>query len=111
MTLFIQYYMLFKVRRYIRISVWVGVFVFGLYFAAVTITAFILNSPWPGETPLETVFSKHYLTFAKFAIPTGVIGMLLDFYLLLLPIPAVMGLHMSTRKKMGILLIFATGGL
>ena len=78
---------------------------------AVTITAFVLDLPWPGETLLETVCSWHYLKFENFAIPTGVIGMAVDLYLFFLPIPAVWSLHMNLKKKIGILLVFATGGL
>ncbi len=32
-----------------------------------------------------------------------------DFYLLFLPIPAVLGLQMPTKRKLGVLAIFGTG--
>ncbi|KAH5332002.1 hypothetical protein HBI12_053450 [Parastagonospora nodorum] len=109
MSLLIQYYLLFNMRRYIRICVWVGAVVFGLFYISVTITAFVLNSPWDGDSLLETVVSWHYLKFADFAIPTGVIGMVFDWYLFFLPLPAVWALHLSTSRKIGISLVFATG--
>lgn len=37
--------------------------------------------------------------------------MLVDWYLLILPIPAVLALQMSTAKKLGVLVVFMTGGL
>lgn len=110
-SLFIQYYLLFRPLRWIRISVWVGVIISTVFYVAVTITAFILTSPWPGESFIEGLLSQHYIKFAQFAIPIGVIGMLVDWYLLILPIPAVWNLKMSTSKKLGVLTIFMTGGL
>ena len=110
-SLFIQYYLLFRPLRWIRVCVWIGVTVSVTFYGAVSIVAFILNSPWPGESFLEDVLSWHYLKFANFSIPTGVIGMLVDWYLLILPIPAILTLQMSKAKKLGVLIIFMTGGL
>ncbi|CAD6566657.1 MAG: hypothetical protein ASARMPREDX12_008782 [Alectoria sarmentosa] len=109
-SLFIQYYLLFHPLRWIRISVWIGATSSALFYIAVTIIAFVLESPWPGESLLEDILSWHHLKFAQFSIPTGVIGMLVDWYLLILPIPAVLTLQMSTAKKLGVLIVFMTGG-
>ncbi|MCJ1400967.1 hypothetical protein MMC11_004178 [Xylographa trunciseda] len=110
-SLFIQYYFLFRPLRWIRICVWIGATVSAIFYITVTITAFVMNSPWPGESFLDDILSWHYLEFAQFSIPTGVIGMLVDWYLLILPIPAVLTLNVSMAKKFGILIIFMTGGL
>jgi len=91
----------------VRISVWIGATISAAFY----VTAFVLESPWPGESFLEDILSWHYLEFAHFSIPTGVIGILVDWYLLILPIPAVLTLQMSTAKKLGTLIIFMTGGL
>lgn len=110
-SLFIQYYLLFRPLRWVRISVWIGATISAVFYFAVTITAFVLRSPWPGESFLEDTLSWHYLEFPQFSIPTGVIGVLVDWYLLILPIPAVLNLQMSTARKLGILIVFMTGGL
>lgn len=110
-SLFIQYYLLFRPLRWIRICVWIGATVSIAFYVAVSITAFILNSPWPGESLLQGILSWHYIKFANFSIPTGVIGMLVDWYLLILPVPAVLALQMSMAKKAGVLIVFMTGGL
>ncbi|KAL8717817.1 MAG: hypothetical protein Q9225_004972, partial [Loekoesia sp. 1 TL-2023] len=110
-SLFIQYYLLFQPLRWVRITVWIGATISVLFYVAVTVTGLIMNSPWPGETLLEGILSWHYLKFAQFSIPTGVVGMVVDWYLLFLPVPAIMTLQMSTAKKFGILLVFMTGGL
>lgn len=111
LSLFIQYYLLFSLMRWVRISVWIGATLSGVFYITVSIVAFVLCSPWHGETMLETILSGHYFKFAQFSIPTGVISMLMDWYLLILPIPAVLALQMSTAKKIGVLIIFMTGGL
>ena len=90
---------------------WIGVTISAVFYVAGSITALVLNSPWPGESFLEGLLSWHYLAFSQFSIPTGVIGMLVDWYLLILPIPAVWTLQMSTSKKLGVLIVFMTGGL
>lgn len=110
-SFFIQYYLLFRPLRWVRISVWIGATISAVFYVAVTVTAFVMESPWPGESSFEGILSWHYLKFAQFSIPTGVIGMLVDWYLLILPIPAVWTLKMSTSKKLGVLIIFMAGGL
>lgn len=110
-SFFIQYYQLFYPLRWIRISIWIGAIISTIFYVTVAITAFILESPWPGETFLEGLLSQHYIKYAQFAIPLGVIGMLVDWYLFILPIPAVWNLKMSTSKKLGVISIFMTGGL
>lgn len=110
-SLFIEYYLLFRPWRWVRISVWIGATISVVFYTAVTVTGFVLNSPWPGESFLEDIMSWHYLKFSQFSIPTGVIGMLIDWYLLILPITAVLMLQMSPAKKFGVLIVFMTGGL
>lgn len=90
---------------------WIGASISVIFYVAVSIAGFIMTSPWPGESFLADILSSHYLTFAKVSIPTGVIGILLDWYLLMLPIPAVWSLQMSAAKKFSILIVFMTGGL
>ena len=110
-SLFIQYYSLFRPLRWVRIGIWIGATISTLFYVAVTITTFVVSSPWPGQTLLEDVLSSHYLEFTNLVIPIGVIGMVVDWYLFVIPIPAVLTLKMSTAKKAGLLIIFMTGGL
>ena len=110
-SILIQYYLLFRLLRWVRISVWIGASISVTFYVAVTIIAFALNTPWPGESFLEDVLSWHHHEFLQFSIPTGVIGMLVDLYLLILPIPVVLNMQMSTVKKLGVLIVFMTGSV
>lgn len=60
---------------------------------------------------LEDMLSWHYAEVAKFTIPIGVVGVLVDVYLLVLPIRVVLGLQMAVAKKVGIAVMFMTGAL
>ena len=110
-TLFIQYYAIFWPLRWVRISVWIGASLSILFYTVIAIVAFVLNSPWPGESMLDAILSWHYSAFSRFSIPIGVIGMLVDIYLLVLPIKAVSTLNIRTGKKIGLIVIFLTGTL
>lgn len=90
---------------------WIGATISVTFYVTVTITGFVLDSPWPEQSFLEDITSWHLLKFTQFSIPTGVIGMLIDWYLLILPIRAVQMLQMSPAKKLGLLILFTTGGL
>ena len=111
LSLFIQYYLLFRPLRWMRLSIWLGVSIAAVFYVAVTITAFVMSSSWPGESFLDLITSWHYDRFSRFSVAIGVVGVLVDWYLLILPIPAVLSLQTSTMEKLGLLIIFMTGTL
>jgi hypothetical protein len=47
----------------------------------------------------------------KFFLALGIINMINDFYVLLIPIPQIFQLQMSMRKRLGITSIMMLGGL
>lgn len=110
-TLFLQYYQLFHPMRWMRISVLIGLLVTGLFYTALTIAYAALWAQRPGETFVDTMFSYHWNAANNFFLPPGVIGSILDFTLLILPIPAVLQLKMSKYKKLGVIAIFMTGSV
>ena len=59
----------------------------------------------------DDLLSWHYLYFSRFSIPIGTIGMLVDIYLLALPIKAVSTLNMRIGKKVSLAVVFMTGTL
>ncbi|KAL9084582.1 MAG: hypothetical protein Q9165_008007 [Trypethelium subeluteriae] len=111
LSLFIQYYLLFRPLRYVRISVYIGATILVISYVSFTIAAFVLESPWPGESMLDDAFSTHYIRYEMSSIPCGIVSTLFDCYLLVLPMPAVWNLKTSWGKKLGIMLVFMTGSL
>jgi hypothetical protein len=81
------------------------------FYISISITGFVLCSLWPAESLLELILSWHYLKWAKVSIPGGVIGILVDWILFILLLPAIWNLHVEGGKKFGVLLVFATGAL
>jgi len=49
-----------------------------------------------------------YRTFA-YGLAQGITSLLIDLYIIFLPIPIIMGLNLARRKKYGVLIIFLTG--
>lgn len=47
----------------------------------------------------------------KFFLALGIVNMVNDFYILLIPIPQIFQLQMSMRKRLGITSIMMLGGL
>lgn len=46
-----------------------------------------------------------------YGVAQGTINLLSDFYLLVVPIPAVLALQLPKKKKIGVIAIFMTGFL
>jgi hypothetical protein len=111
MSLFLQYYTLFKVKRYVRISVYIGGTLTAAFYSILTILYFGICSPRRGESMLELTLSRRYIQFSNMSLAVGVISMILDWVLLILPISAVWKIQLSTARKIGVMLIFATGAL
>lgn len=78
-----------------------GVSISTAFYIVVSIAAFLLESPWPGESLLDAVLSTHYLFYANFSIPVGVVGMLVDWYLFVIAIPAVWGPTHVLHEEVG----------
>lgn len=76
-----------------------------------SIVLFVMSSPWPGESLVEFVESWHYLKVANTSISIGVIGMLVDWALFIIPMPAIWSLRVDGHQKLGIILVFMTGAL
>lgn len=107
--LFIQYYRLFKVLRYVRITVYIVATAAAVVSIAFGIVTIVLASPWPEETLVDMILSKHFYTAVQFLIPSGALSLMVDLVLLILPISAVWSLQVSKRKRLSTLAIFAVG--
>lgn len=47
----------------------------------------------------------------KDSIATGIFSIISDFYILVIPLPTVIKLKLSRNKRIGVLMIFSSGGL
>ena len=84
------------------------VFSFCLYFANIPVeTAYCAPSAGKGWT-LSEIGPKCPNTL-YLGVVQGPLNVLVDLYIFVLPIPIVMGLQMSKRKRVGVLAVFFTG--
>lgn len=92
-----------------KYSVWVGlVFTFVLYWTNIPITTYYC-SPRIGE-PWDAVAQTCSKT-KIFLLIQGVFSVVLDVYILILPIPMVLKLQMSRKRRLSILGVFGTAVL
>lgn len=95
-----------------RIALAIGLTVNILLYTGLTIFLIASETPRPGEKSyLATAFSDHFQN-ARFSFsPTGYMSLIIDLYLLILPLPAIYKLKLTRAKKFGIFFIFMVGGL
>lgn len=110
-SLFLQYYNLFKVKRYVRITVYIGGTITVAFYSILTMLYFAICSPRRGESLLALTLSKRFQRFTNMSLAVGTISMLLDWVLLILPIIAVWKIQVCTARRAGVILVFATGAL
>lgn len=107
-SLFLLYYRLFTTQKFIRHAIVFGIaFSFIIYFSNMTIIA-VLCAPQVGHHwDWMTAVKCSRSSVSGFAL--GVEHLALDMYLLILPIPIILPLQLSVKKKIGVLAIFMVG--
>ncbi|KAF3009931.1 hypothetical protein E8E13_011044 [Curvularia kusanoi] len=101
-TFFLLYLHLFYRIRWIRICSWIGIAYVILTMGGVGIYIFIVANP------------HEILTWTipaiRLGIPVGIMSLVADVLIFILPIAAILPLQISRAKRFGALLIFLTGG-
>ncbi|KAL8817849.1 MAG: hypothetical protein Q9223_003389 [Gallowayella weberi] len=112
LALFLLFLHLFGRLRWLKWLVWFGIgFTFLFYFSGV-IVAFTLCAPTKGRDWLDmSMTPKCRYGNQDYGIAQGTINVFSDFYLLVIPIPAVLSLQLPMSKKLGVIAIFMTGFL
>lgn len=113
LNLFFLFLHVFQMIRWLKILAHIGIVVSGCFYAAVTVANGYYCVPRTGENQLAYILALGAPTClheAKFiAIIAGAVNIAIDFYILIIPLPAVWLLALPRRKKYGILTIFLTG--
>jgi len=100
---------IFKPSKNMRLAIWAGAIVSTLFYTLIIILAFIFNTPRPGETWETHLVSSLEEDEVHMAIPQAAISVLLDFYILIVPIYGVWKLQLSVQRKIAISLVFLIG--
>ncbi|KAL8763457.1 MAG: hypothetical protein Q9184_000765 [Pyrenodesmia sp. 2 TL-2023] len=109
LSLFLLIYGIFGRLQWMRHLVIFGIVVTGLVYTANVIVFPVMCSPRSGQSYVEASASPRCSRSVAFGLFSASFNIASDFYLLFLPIPAVLALQMPQKKKIGVLAIFATG--
>lgn len=102
---------IFSILRWLRILVYVGAIFNVLFYFSGSIALIVLASPRHGQNYLAVLAGPAGPHFKTLIIVQGVANVVSDFYLLVVPLPAVWDLKLPLKKRLGILAIFGTGSL
>lgn len=110
-TFFILYLELFSTVTWLFIASWVGLVATFFVYAMFTILVFVWATPKRGQTWLSHQTSPEMHKELSLSVPQSVVGLVIDLYILIIPIIGVYGLRLSTKRKIGVMLIFFSGTL
>ena len=98
-----------QILRWFRICSYMGGAITTAFCISTTVASLILGTPRHGETWTDLLFAKDtkILLFVPFV--TSCFGVVIDLFILLLPIIAVMPLQVPIRRKIGVVWLFKTG--
>ncbi|KAL8766790.1 MAG: hypothetical protein Q9209_006529 [Squamulea sp. 1 TL-2023] len=109
LSLFFLYRQIFAPKQYLQYLIWGGIAVTGLFYWSSTVIAVALCAPRGNETYIMAFATARCGATKQLAVASGVFNVLSDLYLLVIPVPATLALHLPRRKKIGLLILFATG--
>jgi hypothetical protein len=109
-TFFILYLQLFRPMRWLRISIYIGAIFDVLTYGCFTILLFVAATPSNGQTWTAHLVSPEGRTLPGIAsVTSACLGLVIDIYLLILPLIAISQLQMPTKRKIAVGLTFLTG--
>ncbi|KAI0395441.1 hypothetical protein F5Y17DRAFT_198497 [Xylariaceae sp. FL0594] len=109
LPILLLYLRLFGTRKSFRFAVYFAIAAaFGLYLTSIPLISYFCTPSPGGDWGSLDVFAK-CKRLLDWALVQGSGDIALNVYILLLPVPPIMRLHMPLNKKLGILAIFLTG--
>ena len=92
-----------------RIGVYIGWAITTIFYGAATVATFILATPRPSQTWFDHAMSPHYAIANNLLMPITVVGVVINWYLLFLPIYAIVKLQLPLARKVRIGIAFLLG--
>ena len=110
-TILLFYVRVFGIRNIIRYGAWFGIFLtFGLYWSAIPVNV-ITAAPRAGQPwSVEIIYRRHEIA-TLYSLYQGALAVALDVYIFFLPIPIVMTLQMTLKRRLSVLIVFGTAVL
>ncbi|KAF2680026.1 hypothetical protein K458DRAFT_258050, partial [Lentithecium fluviatile CBS 122367] len=110
-TLLVFYLRVFFPVHHTRVMIWIGVVFTTVFYVACSIATIVLFVPPKGRKNGWMSTRPDSMTEALLQILSiqGVIGVVLDFYILFIPMHLVVGLHLPFSRKLSVCGVFFTG--
>ena len=110
-SILLLYLRIFSVKQKVRYGVYAGLaWAFLLYWTGIPIaTSFCV--PRIGDVWDVQAVGERCAKMSLYLMTVSVLAVVLDFYILILPISTIMGLHMSLNRRLSILGVFGTAFL
>lgn len=108
-TFFLLYLDMFRTIRWQRYAIYFGLFINWGFYVAVLIATLYYISPAPGQSWQASFVSARYNHSLIISIPIAVGSLVLDLYILLLPMAPIWNLQLKLNKRLGVMAVFATG--
>lgn len=80
-----------------------------MFYASIIVATLAFTVPAPGESFVKQMQSPRQAKALTSTLPIASMSLVLDVYILALPIAAVNQLQLSTKRKQGVIAIFLTG--
>jgi hypothetical protein len=104
-----MYLQIFGPLPWLRKSVYFGLLVNWGFYIAVIIASIYYQAPDPGQTWQQGFMNSRYTKSFDMTMPIASGSLVLDTYIFILPLIAVMNLQLTFKKKLGVIAVFTTG--
>lgn len=109
LSILFLFYRLFLSCRRLRFAIYIGIAWTILICVNSLVMALVLCAPRSSESSSSPKVIDRCTKFELWSVVRGTLSVLLDFYILYLPVPTVWNLQLGIKKKIGVLSIFMTG--
>lgn len=109
MSFFLMYIQIFRPMKWLRYASYAGATVNVLFYISILAATLAFTAPAPGQTLEQSVQSPRQVRVLSLSIPIACMSLVLDVYILVLPIAGVAKLQLPTRTKVWVMAIFLTG--
>ena len=110
-TFCLLYLHIFRPMRWLRINIYIVAALLTIFYWGFSIALFVFASRNPGESWAELLLSQRFAISQRTNTPMAVGGMILDLWLLALPLVAVCRLQLQQARKIALIIMFSTGSL
>lgn len=109
LTFSLLYLQIFRPMRWMRICIYLGATLFTVFYWSISIAVIILTLPRSGESWVEVDFSPRLDIVTKVNVSIAAGGLIVDVWLLVLPLVAIYKLQLHGTRRIGLLIMFSTG--